>query len=172
MYKAPQISNEKCKELSDRTGLCISNREHKGVQYPVIKPSAGGKYFIDTAFNYLDVDYTNIIKGFKGDLLILGLGMGRGIIEACAKSKVKTVMVVEIDSRMIDLFWLIYGHDFKGVNKLSITEGDALEYNKTDYDQVFIDIFQPPFNKKEYALIMDGLRYKYKKIKINYIDLY
>ncbi len=169
MYKGPQISDDKCKEISKELSLEVSNRLYKGVSYPVIKE---GSKIIDTAINYVNEDYTKIIKKLKGKVLILGLGMGRGVIEACASSKVESVTVVEIDQRVIDLFWIVYGHDFKGVKKLSIQLGDANDYKNTDFDNVFIDIFHPPFKKSVYTEAMDALKNRFKNITIHYIDLY
>jgi 16S rRNA G966 N2-methylase RsmD len=169
MYKGPQISNERCKELSEESGLEISNRSYKGASYPVTKE---GSKIIDTAINYVSEDYDKIIKELKGKVLILGLGMGRGAIEACANTKVKEVTVIEINQGVVDLFWAIYGHGFKGVKKLSIEVKDANDYKKTEYDNVFIDIFHPPFNKSLYVKTMGVLRDRFKKTNIHFIDLY
>ncbi len=169
MYKGPKISNERCKELSKELGLEISNRSYKGVSYPVIKE---GSRVIDTAINYVSEHYDGIIKDLKGKVLILGLGMGRGVMEACASAKVKEITVVEINEGVVDLFWAIYGHDFKGAKKLSIEVKDAIDYKKTNYDHVFIDILHPPFNKSFYINTMDTLRDRFKKTNIHFIDLY
>ena len=169
MYNGPQISNEIALQLSGESGLEVSNRTYKGVSYPVIK---NGAYIIDTALNYISEDYQEIVDGLKGNVLILGLGIGRGIIGACAGSQVKSVTVVENTESIIDLFWKINGNEFKGVKKLSIVLGDATEYQETEFDHVFIDIFHPPFSKQYYQETMDGLRERFEGLKIHFIDLY
>lgn len=170
MLKAPQIPSEDLKSMGDEVGLVVFNREYlDGLNYVVIKDSSTN---IDTAFNYLDPGYDAIISKFSGSVLILGLGVGRGIVEACAKKKVKEVTVVEKDIRIINLFWKLHGRDFKGVKKLSIIEGDAREYDNTEYDHVFIDIFHTPLDKKIYRKEMGELRERFESQKVHFIDLY
>jgi|TARA_Y100000310_G_scaffold311768_2_gene358368 hypothetical protein len=168
-HKAPQISSDRCAELSRELGLTISNRAFRGVKYPVVKKSTAN---IDTSLSYLCPYYTEIIDKLKGDVLVLGLGFGRSIIECCDKESVREVVVVEHDINIIKLFWALYGQEFSGVDKLSIIEGDAREYKNTDYDHVFIDIFHTPINMEIYKKEMGEMRERFKETEIHFIDLY
>ena len=71
---------------------------------------------------------------------------------------------------MIDLF-AINNKDIKGKSKLSIHHGDALEYSKTKFDHVFIDLFHDVRNLKEYDSSMSKLRETFKKSTIHVISL-
>jgi hypothetical protein len=165
----PQISDGKLDTINSNTGLCVFNREYKGDNYIIVKD---GSTNIDTAFNYLDEQYDDIINKLIGSVLILGLGIGRGVIEACGKSDVKKIMVIEKDIRVINLFWELHGMGFDGVKKLSITEGDAINHKSKDYDSVFIDLYHPPINKKRYKKNMKLFRDRFNDTKVHFIDLY
>lgn len=165
----PQISNEKLLDINNNIGLYVFNREYKGDNYIIVKD---GSTNIDTAFNYLDEQYGDIINKLVGSVLILGLGIGRGVVEACGKSDVKKIMVIEKDIRVINLFWELHGTGFEGVKKLSIIEGDAISHESKDYDSVFIDIHQPPINKKTYRKNMTLLKSRFINTTVHYIDLY
>ena len=81
-------------------------------------------------------------------------------------------MVIEKDIRVINLFWELHGTGFEGVKKLSIIEGDAISHESKDYDSVFIDIYQPPINKKTYKKNMTLLKSRFINTTVHYIDLY
>jgi len=171
MFKTPQISNETRINLGQKIGLDLINRKinSTGEVHLFIKD---GVKVVDGTTSYNDKEYTDIINKFKGKVLLLGLGFGRSVIEACYNTKVKEVTVVERNPKVIKLFWELYGQKFKGVKKLSIIEEDADNYKEKGFDHVFIDIFCPPLDKRIYRLVMNKLRERFKGSIVHYIDLY
>lgn len=86
------------------------------------------------------------IDAARGKVLVLGLGLGYYAHAVSQKPEVESVTVVELSSDVIGLFDKAIAPrlDFKG--KLSIVEGDAIDYLATlsegDYDFCFADIWE------------------------------
>jgi hypothetical protein len=167
MYKRPILTDTFCKDFSDGTGMQLSNRNWKGERWPILKTGEGR--LLDTS--YTSKEYADIAKKFSGDVLILGLGFGKAVIDACANPKVKSVTVIENNEHITELFALMYHRQFKGSDKLSIKEMDAMEYKTTKYNHVFIDIFHLPMSKNVYLEQTQILRNRFSKSKIYQIRL-
>lgn len=169
MYR-PIITDEDCRNLSEKTGLEISNRNYKGERWPVVKDNTGT---LDTSFSFAPTDkrWSNIAKKFKGNVLILGLGFGKSVIQACEMSRVQSVTVVENQEGIIEMFWIASGREFTGKDKLSIECKNAFEYDNTDFDHVFIDIFHDVSNLSEYKRQTRQLRNMFPNSEIHQIDL-
>lgn len=167
MYKRPEITDAECEDFSKTTGMDLSNRNWKGKRWPVLKDYQGR--LLDTS--YTSKEYEGIAKLFKGDVLILGLGFGKAVINACANTSVKSVTVLEINEHVTVLFWLLHGREFKGVEKLKIKEVDAMGYKTIKYTHVFIDIFHLPMSKREYLDQTETLRERFKKSETHQIRL-
>jgi hypothetical protein len=167
MYKKPELTDTFCQDFSEGTGMQLSNRNWKGERWPVIKTGEGR--LLDTS--YTSKEYEDIAKEFSGDVLILGLGFGKAVLDACANSKVKSVMVIEINEHVTELFSVMYHREFKGAKKLRIKEIDAMEHKNTKYNHVFIDIFHLPMNKGVYIEQSQILRERFKKSEIHQIRL-
>jgi hypothetical protein len=167
MYKIPEISDKKCYELSRELGLSLINTPaHDGPQL-AIKTAKG---YVDTAASYSDNRYKEILNELKGNVLILGLGLGCNVIRACQKNNVVSVDVVEDDSNIIELLDRIHGN-FKGYEKLKLYKGDGLgmDLSGKNYDHVFIDLF---FNlDKDYNKKTELLLKRYSRSKTHYINL-
>ena len=121
--------------------------------------------FFDKKFSYLALTEGNNIwmslnpneietmkpyinKG-KGNVLVLGLGMGYVPFMLARKEEVKTITIIEKDRIVISLFnSLIYPH-FVHKEKIKIIEDDALKFlQKTKkeprFDYVFADLWHNP----------------------------
>lgn len=167
MYKKPEITDAECAAFSKKTGLQVSNRNWKGKRWPIVKSSQGR--LMDTS--YTGAEYTEIANKFSGDVLIMGLGFGKSVLDACDNPKVKSVTVVEINMDVAELFWLLHGKAFKGVKKLRIKECDAMEYTEANYDHVFIDCFHLPISKQDWNSKSSELRERFKESEIHQIRL-
>ncbi|MBO4667862.1 MAG: hypothetical protein J5666_07060, partial [Bacilli bacterium] len=86
-----------------------------------------------------------INKG-KGNVLVLGLGMGYVPFMMANKSEVKSITIVEKDPEIIALFNSLILPSFKNKEKIKIIEDDAINYvrknNKFDY--IFADLWHSP----------------------------
>ena len=106
---------------------------------------------------------TPFIDKGKGNVLVLGLGMGYVPYMLSLKDDVKSVTIVEKDPEIIILFnKLIYPH-FTNKNKIKIIQGDAVDYvskkqKEAGYDYIFADLWHDPD---------DGLELFVKLKKIN-----
>ena len=100
-----------------------------------------------------------INKG-KGNVLVLGLGLGYVPYMMSLKDDVKSITVVEKDPDIINLFnKMIFPH-FKNQKKINIIKDDAINYvkNHQKYDYIFADLWHSP---------EDGLDLFIKLKKIN-----
>lgn len=86
------------------------------------------------------------INKAKGNVLVLGLGMGYVPYMMANKNEVNKITIVEKDPEIINLFnKLIYPH-FKYQNKIQIIKDDAINYTKNhqNYDYIFADLWHNP----------------------------
>ena len=89
------------------------------------------------------------INKARGNVLVLGLGMGYVPFMISLKNCVQSVTIIEKDQEIINLFnELIYPH-FPNKEKIKIIRGDAIEYaSKSEkegtYDYIFADLWHDP----------------------------
>lgn len=100
----------------------------------------------------------------EGNVLILGLGLGYFPFMLLDNEKVKSITIVELSKEVIKLFNDNIKKYFPKDYKLTIVQGDAFKYLKTNqkhYDSIFIDLWHDP---------NDGLMMyeKLKNIEIKY----
>ena len=88
-----------------------------------------------------------ISKG-RGDVLVLGLGMGYVPFMLASKNCVKSVTIIEKDQNIIDLFNEFIWPSFINKEKITIIKDDAIEYVKRQkeatYDYIFADLWHDP----------------------------
>ena len=86
-----------------------------------------------------------IEKG-KGNVLVLGLGMGYVSYMLARKEDVRSVLIVERDKDIINLFKSLIWPNFAHKEKIKIIEGDAIEYVKKNnqFDYIFADLWHDP----------------------------
>ena len=82
----------------------------------------------------------------KGNVLVLGLGMGYVPFMMALKSEVKSVTIIEKDPEIIGLFNSLIYPNFKNKEKIKIIEDDAINYVKKQnkYDYIFADLWHSP----------------------------
>ena len=82
----------------------------------------------------------------KGNVLVLGLGMGYVPFMLANKPEVKSITIVEKDQNIIDLFNKLLFPSFINKNKIKIIKDDAINYvNKNHkYDYIFADLWHNP----------------------------
>ena len=86
------------------------------------------------------------IEKAKGDVLVLGLGMGYVPFMMSEKSEVKHITIIEKDKNIINLFNKVLFPSFRNKNKITIICDDAISYvsNKKRYDYIFADLWHNP----------------------------
>ena len=89
------------------------------------------------------------IAAAKGDVLVLGLGMGYVPFMMANKKDVKNITVVEKDPEIIALFNKLIWPDFTNKEKILIVQDDAINYvnkksNQSKYDYIFADLWHSP----------------------------
>ena len=86
------------------------------------------------------------IENAKGDVLVLGLGMGYVPFMMAMKSEVKSITIVEKDPEIIGLFNTLIYPNFKNKEKIKIIKDDAINYTKKNnkYDYIFADLWHSP----------------------------
>mgnify|MGYP003296181409 CR=1 FL=1 len=109
------------------------------------------------------------IKSAKGNVLVLGLGMGYITFMLSNKKDVKSITVVERNKENIALFKKFLFHNFKNANKIRIIEDDAIAYVRNNYkfDYIFADLWFNPEDGLEYYLKLNEIENKHS-IKIDY----
>lgn len=83
------------------------------------------------------------INKAKGNVLVLGLGMGYVSFMMALKQEVKSVTIIEKDSEIIDLFNSLIWPNFKNKDKIKIVKDDAVNYvrNNKHFDYIFADLW-------------------------------
>ena len=86
------------------------------------------------------------INKAKGDILVLGLGMGYVPFMMALKKEVKSITIIEKDLEIIGLFNSLIYPNFKNKEKIKIIEDDAINYTKKNhhYDYIFADLWHSP----------------------------
>ena len=82
----------------------------------------------------------------KGDVLVLGLGMGYVPFMMANKEEVKSITIVEKDPEIISLFKEFIWPNFVNKNKIKIMQDDAINYTKKNnkFDYIFADLWHDP----------------------------
>ena len=117
--------------LKEEQYLALS---HKDEVWMSITPNE-----INTMQPYIDVA--------KGDVLVLGLGLGYYPFMVSLKDGVKSVTIIEMDKTIIDIFKKNILPFFPHKEKIHIVEADAFNYlknNKNEYTTVFADLWHNP----------------------------
>lgn len=121
--------------------------------------------YFDTNFSYLALTENNNIwmslnpneietmkpyieKG-KGDVLVLGLGMGYVPFVLANKECVRSVTIIEKDQNIIDLFNALIWPGFIHKEKIKIIKDDAINFtakrqNIQQFDYIFADLWHNP----------------------------
>lgn len=111
------------------------------------------------------------IKNAKGHVLVLGLGLGYYLFHILLKREVKSVDVVELDKRIINLFNKHLINKFPHLEKLNIIHADGIEYlKKTNkkYDYIFSDIWHNVGDGEILYLKIKSFENKFNNTKFDY----
>ena len=86
------------------------------------------------------------IEKAKGNVLVLGLGMGYVPFMMALKSEIKSITIVEKDPDIISLFNSLIYPSFKNKEKIKIVEGDAINFvrKQNKFDYIFADLWHSP----------------------------
>ena len=87
------------------------------------------------------------IEKAKGNVLVLGLGMGYVAFMIANKPEVKSVTIVEKDSNVINIFNNLIWPGFKNKNKIKIFCDDAISFlgkKQSAFDYIFADLWHSP----------------------------
>ena len=86
------------------------------------------------------------IKKGKGNVLVLGLGMGYVPYMMANKLEAKSITIVEKDPEIIALFNSLILPSFKNKEKIKIIEDDAINYVRKNsrFDYIFADLWHSP----------------------------
>ncbi len=89
------------------------------------------------------------INKAKGNVLVLGLGMGYVPFMLSLKNCVKSITIIERDQEIINLFNELIYPSFPNKEKIKIIKGDAVEFARKSqkegiYDYIFADLWHDP----------------------------
>ena len=86
------------------------------------------------------------INKARGNVLVLGLGMGYVPFMMANKSEVKSITIIEKDPEIIGLFNSLILPSFKSKEKIKIIEDDAINYVRKNsrFDYIFADLWHSP----------------------------
>ena len=111
------------------------------------------------------------IKSAKGDVLVLGLGLGYYAYMISLKKEVRDITIIEIDDNVIQLFKDNLFDFFPHKEKIHIIKADAKDYIKNTsnkYDTIFIDLWHNPVDGLPLYLYFKKLEYRFKNCKFQY----
>ena len=114
-------------------------------KFPYLALTEGNNVWMSLNPNEIETMKPYIKKG-KGNVLVLGLGMGYVPYMMSLKDEVKSITIVEKDKEIIELFKKALLPQFVNKNKIKIIEDDAISYlNKNNkYDYIFADLWHDP----------------------------
>lgn len=107
----------------------------------------------------------------KGDVLVLGLGLGYYPFMISLKDEVKQITIIELDQNIIDIFNKHLLPLFPNKNKIKIIKGDAIKYlkvNNRHYDYVFADLWHNPEDGLPLYLELKEIEKNYKGTNFQY----
>lgn len=111
------------------------------------------------------------IDACKGDVLVLGLGLGYYPLMALLKKEVNKITIVELDKDIIEIFNKFILPYFPQKDKIEIVEGDAIKYlanNNKKYDTVFVDLWHSPEDGLPLYLKIKQIEKQYKDTNFQY----
>lgn len=114
-------------------------------KFPYLALTEGNNVWMSLNPNEIETMKPYIKKG-KGNVLVLGLGMGYVPYMMSLKEDVKSITIIEKDKEIIELFKKVLLPQFVNKNKIKIIEDDAISYlNKNNkYDYIFADLWHDP----------------------------
>ena len=126
----------------DKENSRISYFDHK---FSYLALTEGNNIWMSLNPNEIETMKPFIDKA-KGNVLVLGLGMGYVPFMMANKSEVKSITIIEKDSEIIGLFNTLIYPSFKNKEKIKIIEDDAINYTKKNnkYDYIFADLWHSP----------------------------
>ena len=107
----------------------------------------------------------------KGDVLVLGLGMGYFPFMIANKEEVKSITIIEKDQNIIDLFNEFIFPQFNHKNKIKIIKDDAFSYLNNIKDDRYHMVFADLWHSAEDGII-PFLRLKELEGKLNIPFMY
>ena len=140
---------------TDESYLALSN---KGEVWMSITPNE-----INTMSPY--------INEAKGNVLVLGLGLGYYPFMISEKEDVRNITIIELDQNIIDIFNSKLLPLFPHKEKIRIVKGDAIQYlknNKVHYNYVFADLWHNPEDGLPIYLKIKEIEKQYKDTKFQY----
>ena len=86
------------------------------------------------------------INKAKGNVLVLGLGMGYVPFMMALNPEVKNITIIEKDPEIIGLFNSLILPNYKNKEKIRVVEDDAINYvrKQNKYDYIFADLWHSP----------------------------
>ena len=114
--------------------------------FPYLALAEGNNVWMSLNPNEIETMKPYISKG-KGNVLVLGLGMGYVPYMMSLKDEVKSIVIVEKDHEIIELFKKALLPLFAKKEKIKIIEDDAINYlnkKEKDYDYIFADLWHNP----------------------------
>ena len=126
----------------DKENSCIGYFDHK---FSYLALTEGNNIWMSLNPNEIETMKPFINKA-KGNVLVLGLGMGYVPFMMAMKSEVKSITIIEKDSEIIGLFNTLIYPNFKNKEKIKIIEDDAINYTRKNnrYDYIFADLWHSP----------------------------
>ena len=114
-------------------------------KFPYLALTEGNNVWMSLNPNEIETMKPYIKKG-KGNVLVLGLGMGYVPYMMSLTEDVKSITIIEKDKEIIELFKKALLPQFVNKNKIKIIEDDAISYlNKNNkYDYIFADLWHDP----------------------------
>ena len=120
--------------------------------------------YFDEPFKYLELRQNDVtwmsvtpheietmkesLKEVKGNVLVLGLGIGYYPYIASLKNEVKNIDIIELDRKIINIFKNNLLNQFEHQEKIHLINEEATKYlkenNLSKYDYIFVDLWHTP----------------------------
>ena len=107
-----------------------------------------------------------------GKTLVYGLGLGYFEYMISLKKEVDSILIIEKNHQIIELFEKEILPQFEFKNKIEIIETDAFEFSKkndlNDFDFVFVDLWHNPLDGIKPYVYFKNIENKFPKVRFSY----
>lgn len=138
--------------------------------------------YFNNSFKYIELNKNNVtwmstiphefntmkqdINKVKGNILVLGLGLGYFPYVTSQKDNIKEITIIELDKEIISIFKNKLLPFYENKSKINIIHDDALKYLKENdlskYDYVYCDLYHNAQDGLKFYVEIKQIEEKYK----------
>ena len=141
--KEGNIGEYKIIKTCEKRNLGYLHKKEENIEIPIPKLLNGNSCVMKISPLEIQSSYETI-KYARGNVGVVGLGIGYVVQEMAKKQEVKEVTVYECSKEIIDLYLNNFGEN----SKIKIIYGDAYKSSRKNFDYFFVDLYNYELSNK------------------------